>query len=212
MFMYKLFVGYDSNRPEIFEACERSIRKYSDIEVNKISTTLLPESCWWRERSEKENTEFSICRFLIPFLSDYEGISLFMDDDFIVTCDPAEVVELFDEQYDVQVVQHDYVPKKETKWLTMRNHPYDKKNWSSMMLFNNAKCKILSPFRVNASPGLYLHQFDWAEKVGALPREYNHLVGEYKERPAKFYHFTNGIDYPLWNELNDYRRHKSKIS
>ena len=43
------------------------------------------------------------------------------------------------------------------------------------MLFNNAKCKILTPKLVSKAHGLYLHQFKWTKDklIGSLPKNWN---------------------------------------
>ena len=50
------------------------------------------------------------------------------------------------------------------------------------IIFNNAKCKILTPKLVAKAHGLYLHQFKWTKEklIGALPGNWNILVGEQK--------------------------------
>jgi hypothetical protein len=76
---------------------------------------------------------------------------------------------------------------------------YPKKNWSSMMIFNNALCKTLTPDYVNSASGLELHQFKWLESedlIGHIDVEWNHLVGEYQYNPhAKLVHYTEGGPY-----------------
>ena len=69
---------------------------------------------------------------------------------------------------------------------------YPRKNWSSVMLFNNSRCTALTPAYVNRASGLELHRFYWLqdEEIGSLPREWNHLVGDYDpnrfdEQPIK---------------------------
>ena len=47
------------------------------------------------------------------------------------------------------------------------------------MLFNNARCRALTPDYVNTASGLELHQFKWLandELIGTLPNRWNHLV------------------------------------
>ena len=66
-------------------------------------------------------------------------------------------------KYAVQCVQHDYTPTSTVKFLNQPQTPYPKKNWSSMMIFNNAKCTALTPDYVNSASGLELHQFKWLE-------------------------------------------------
>ena len=66
------------------------------------------------------------------------------------------------------------------------------------MLFNNARCRALTPEYVNGASGLELHRFAWTEDVaiGALPLEWNWLVGEYAHNPAaKIAHYTLGGPY-----------------
>jgi len=97
------------------------------------------------------------------------------------------------------VVKHDHVPKESVKFLGEPQSKYEKKNWSSVMLFNNAKCKALSPEYVNRASGLELHQFKWLENdelIGALPDTWNHLVGYNPPRQdASLVHYTLGGPY-----------------
>jgi hypothetical protein len=94
------------------------------------------------------------------------------------------------------VVQHDYKPKDSVKYLGNTQTPYEKKNWSSVILFNNTKCKALTPEYINTASGLDLHQFKWLgddSLIGAIPQQWNHLVGwyPYDERTC-IAHFTEG--------------------
>jgi hypothetical protein len=117
-----------------------------------------------------------------------------MDCDMLVRCDIYELLD-YAGFNDVSVVMHDYQPKGTDKFLGNKQHVYPKKNWSSLMVFNNwrSPVKKLTPQVVNTKSGKYLHQFEWAEKVGELPKEYNHLVGELDRNPfAKIIHYTLG--------------------
>ena len=147
----------------------------------------------------KASTEFAFTRFLVPYLSDYEGYSVFMDCDILVRSDINRLFECIDGISDVQVVKHRYVPKEGNKFLGAEQTKYSKKNWSSVMLFNNAACKTLSKHYVNRSGGLNLHQFDWAKKVGELPKAWNYLVGEGVDDSVygnpNLVHFTLGGPY-----------------
>ena len=73
------------------------------------------------------------------------------------------------------------------------------KRRASVMLFNNAKCRALTPEYVNKASGLELHQFKWLagdEVIGALPDRWNHLVGYNPPRKdAALVHFTIGGPY-----------------
>lgn len=152
-----------------------------------------------RPANALSSTEFSFSRFLTPYLSAYEGWSLFMDCDMLARADFAELFALADDRYAVMVAKHDYTPRDAVKFEGHVQTKYEKKNWSSVMLFNNARCRALTPDFVNTASGLELHQFKWLasdDEIGALPLEWNWLVGEYDHNPdAKVAHFTVGGPY-----------------
>jgi hypothetical protein len=85
------------------------------------------------------------------------------------------------------------------KFLGAVQTKYEKKNWSSVMLMNCAKCRALTPEYVNKASGLELHQFKWLEGdslIGEIPAAWNHLVGYDAPRPdASLVHFTIGGPY-----------------
>jgi hypothetical protein len=119
-----------------------------------------------------------------------------MDCDFLVQ---ADITELFAypiayPDCAVHVCQHDYTPKSDRKFLGQVQTPYPRKNWSSLMVFQNDRCRVLTPAFVNQATGLELHRLLWAgEAVGSLPLEWNHLVGEYApDASAKALHWTLG--------------------
>ena len=90
------------------------------------------------------------------------------------------------------------MPKTERKFLNQVQTKYVRKNWSSLMLFNNERCRALTPEYVNTASGLDLHRFAWIDDalIGSLPLEWNWLVGEYDYNPAaKIVHFTLGGPY-----------------
>jgi lipopolysaccharide biosynthesis glycosyltransferase len=152
-----------------------------------------------RERHPLQSTDFSFSRFLTPFLSHYAGWSIFMDCDMLMIYDIAKLWALRDDRYAVMVVKHHHVPKETTKFLGQPQSKYEKKNWSSVMLFNNAKCGVLTPEYVNRATGLELHQFKWLESealIGALPHRWNHLVDYDEPSPdASLVHYTLGGPY-----------------
>ncbi len=152
-----------------------------------------------REANAISSTEFSFSRFLTPYLSNYEGWSLFMDCDMLARADFAEIFALADDRYAVMVAKHDYTPRDAVKFEGHVQTKYEKKNWSSVVLFNNARCRALTPEFVNTASGLELHQFKWLasdDEIGALPLEWNWLVGEYDfNAGAKVAHFTRGGPY-----------------
>lgn len=185
---YKIFVGFDPKQAEAFRVCEKSI--------NRPVFPLVKENIKEYNRTDiKASTPFSLTRFLVPYLSNYEGWSIFCDSDFLWLCDIDEVFKLRDEDSSVMCVKHEYTPKTNIKMDDKIQYQYPKKNWSSLMLFNNSKCKILTPELINQAQPSYLHRMEWADNIGSLPVEYNWLVGYYKETnlfKPKALHYTDG--------------------
>lgn len=178
--MIRIFVGWDSKESIAASVLTHSIQRRSSKPVSIAEVRLEQlKDVFTRERHPLQSTEFSFSRFLVPSLCDFEGWALFMDSDMLCQDDIAKLWDLRDDDYAVQVVQHDYQPTEITKFLNQPQTPYQKKNWSSVMLFNNARCKALTPEYVNTATGLELHQFKWLgddRLIGALPEEWNHLV------------------------------------
>ncbi|MGG7518011.1 glycosyltransferase [Allorhizobium undicola] len=196
----KIFIGFDSKEVVAYHVLVQSILERSSLPVEFMPIVLTNlEGIFTRERNALQSTEFSFSRFLVPYLSDFDGWSLFMDCDMLARADLAELWALRDDRYAVMCVKHDYQPKIETKFLGQTQTKYEKKNWSSVMLFNNARCKALTPDYVNTATGLQLHQFKWLENdelIGGLPVHWNYLVNEYDyDAEAKIVHFTDGGPY-----------------
>jgi hypothetical protein len=196
----RIFVGFDSKEVVAYHVLCQSIIEHSSIPV-AFSPIVLDNlrDIFTRERNALQSTEFSFSRFLVPYLSNYEGWSIFMDCDMLARADIAELWNLRDDRYAAMCVKHDYVPKVETKFLGQTQTKYEKKNWSSMILFNNSKCRALTKDFVNTATGLQLHQFKWLEsdeQIGDIPVTWNYLVNEYDKRDdAKIVHFTDGGPY-----------------
>jgi hypothetical protein len=132
-----------------------------------------------------------------------------MDCDMLCRADIAELAREIERQPDKAVVvcKHDYVPKTERKFLNQVQTRYTRKNWSSLMLFNNARCRALTPEYVNSASGLDLHRFAWTADaaIGELSLEWNWLVTEYPYNSnAKIVHYTLGGPYFPEYENCDY--------
>jgi lipopolysaccharide biosynthesis glycosyltransferase len=197
----RVFIGYDSSEPVAYHIFCHSIQTRSSVPVSITPIMLSQISEFNRPRDLLQSTEFSFSRFLVPYLSNYQGWSLFFDCDMLMMSDIKQLWDLRDEQYAVMCVKHDYEPKEDKKFLGHIQTKYKKKNWSSVMLFNNAQCRILTPGYVRKASGMELHQFQWTDEalIGEIPKQWNHLVGVYKKLPAKNIHFTLGGPY-----FNDY--------
>lgn len=198
--MIKVFIGFDARETVAFNVLSYSILARASQPVGLAAIMLSQlQGIYSRERHALQSTDFSFSRFLTPYLSDYQGWSIFMDCDMLVLDDIAKLWALRDERYAVQVVKHVHVPKEETKFLNQPQSKYEKKNWSSVMLFNNARCKALTPEFVNSATGLELHQFKWLasdDEIGEIPRRWNHLVGyDAPSKNVSLVHYTLGGPY-----------------
>ncbi len=204
--MIRVFVGYDPREAAAFNVLSHSIQVRASRPVAIVPLMLSQlGGIYTRERNPLQSTDFSFSRFLTPCLSGYEGWSIFMDCDMLVLDDIAKLSDLRDERYAVMVVKHDHRPREEIKFLDAVQTKYEKKNWSSVMLFNNAKCRMLTPEYVNAATGLELHQFKWLGDdglIGGLPPRWNHLVGYDAPSPdVSNVHYTLGG--PYFDEYRD---------
>jgi len=195
--MIRVFIGFDSIEAVAFSVLSHSInaRASEPVQVAPVMLDQL-KGVYKRERNPLQSTEFSFSRFLVPWLCDFQGWAVFMDCDMLVRDDIAKLWKLRDERFAVQVVKHQHVPKEEVKFEGNVQTKYEKKNWSSVMLMNCARCTALTPDFVNRATGLELHQSKWLGDdglIGMLPPGWNHLVGYDAFRPdASLVHFTIG--------------------
>jgi len=202
----RVFIGYDPREAVAFSVLAYSIQVRASKPVT-IAPLMLSQlkAGHTRERHPLQSSDFSFSRFLTPYLSDYAGWSIFMDCDMLMLDDVAGLYRLRDDRYAVMVVKHDHVPKETVKFLGEPQSKYEKKNWSSVILFNNARCRTLTPDYVNTASGLELHQFKWLGDdglIGALPDRWNHLVGySAPRRDAALVHYTQGG--PYFDEYRD---------
>lgn len=182
-------IGFDSREILPWHVLCHSILSRSSVPVSisAVKLSQLPLS-----RPVQGSTEFSLSRFMVPWMCGYDGLALFMDCDMMVRMDIAEIFKMHDGSA-VQVVQHDYTPRDSVKFYGQAQERYPKKNWSSVMLMDCAQCKVLTPEYVNTASAMDLHQFKWTDSVGSLPPRMNHLVGEYPYDPsAGIVHWTVG--------------------
>jgi len=185
----RIFIGYDHRQPLAYNVLQFSLYRRASKPV-AIAPLVLPALPMKRAGL----TPFTYSRFLVPWLCDYQGWALFLDIDFLVLGDAAELFALTDDRYAAMVSKN---PKKF--------------EWASMILFNcgHAANRVLTPDYVEdpkrcVSP----HTMDWLspDLVGAVPGEWNHLVGYDAPRgDAKMVHYTQGM--PIYEETtgSEYR-------
>lgn len=195
--MLKIFIGFDAREEVAYHVLSRSIlvRARRPVSITPLILNQL-RPVFHRPRDPMQTTDFTFSRFMTPYLAG-SGISVFMDADMLCLTDICQLEDIalanFDK--DVLVVKHDYTPSSAIKFLSQPQMPYPCKNWSSLIVFNGHRnaVKRLTPDYVNHASAMDLHQFKWANQIGELPVEWNHLVGEYKPNPhAKIVHYTLG--------------------
>ena len=198
----KVYVGYDSREDIAWQVCRNSLLRQAsrEVEVYPLKQTTTRElGLYTRPADKGATTEFSLTRFLTPYLAAHDGWSIFVDCDFLFTDDVYTMIDSLDPSKAIYVVQHDYQPNQAIKMDGKSQTVYPRKNWSSFIAFNgsNSAVRSLTPAVVNSAEPAYLHRFSWVpsdDLIGALPLEWNFLVGEYPARdpaPAAI-HYTNG--------------------
>jgi lipopolysaccharide biosynthesis glycosyltransferase len=215
--MLKVFLGYDSREPEAYEVAKSSLLRRASIPVSvtPLYAQRLAESGLLRRPTDLRgqrydipsnapaSTEFAISRFLTPFLAQ-SGWALFADCDVVFLADVAELLRLADPRYALMCVQHRDEHPSGTKMDGQAQTSYQRKNWSSVMLWNcdHPANKRLSLVDVQERRGFDLHQFYWLNdaEIGALPPEWNWLVRvQPKPVEPKIAHFTLGGPFlPGW--------------
>ena len=203
----KVFIGYDKAEPVAYHACCESLISNSSSPVS-ITPLYLPQLKFQtpdHKHGYKPSNGFIFSRFLVPHLCGYKGKAVFLDGDMIVK---GDIVELFDMDMGglgVRVVKHDYKTSVSEKYLGAVNQDYPRKNWSSVILWNNDYFpnRRLFPNKIENSTGEFLHRFQWLndDEIGDLPKGWNVLADEPNQAPyneAKLIHYTLGT--PCFNE------------
>jgi hypothetical protein len=150
------------------------------------------------------SNDFTLSRFLVPYLMNYEGHAIFCDaSDMVMLADVSELDNLFDEGSAVQVVKHpEYQTRHKTKYrgtsMECPNSVYSRKNWASVMLINcgHPAWRGIGPDtlpKIGHLPSLQLRNCP-DNVIGELPDAWNRLVDEgHSIDGAKVLHWTAGI-------------------
>lgn len=214
---YRIFVGYDDSQDICYEVLKYSLEKHTStpLDIRKIDINSPELASFEREMDPLAATPFTYTRFLVPWLCNYEGIALFMDSDMLALGDISELFQLDMEGLALRVRKHDYQPTVATKLGDKGKvqTSYPRKNWSSLMLMNNAELRVWSKEAVETQSGAWLHRFEPIpdENVGDISEEWNvldHMTG-----PTKLLHYTSGgpwlsgcedVDHAdLWHEYRE---------
>jgi hypothetical protein len=212
----RVFIGYDPREHEAALVCAETLREVTD---GALSAELL-DTTWLRQRglltrlrdergtrdydlvsNHTYSTRFNISRFLVPILCQ-NGPALFVDCDMVFVRDPRQMLiesatDVFWDSFAVCVVKHDHAPTRSVKMMDQAQNVYQRKNWSSVMLFNcdDVSNRRLTLWDVNNRHRDELHSFYWLHdhEIGALSESWNWLVNEQPKPPhLGIAHFTNG--------------------
>lgn len=173
-----MFVGVDARQPLAYNVLQSSIHRHARdrVLIEPLRIVNLPIT-------RRGLTEFTFSRFLVPWLCDYQGLAVFMDADVVVRGDIGELFACADGKSAVQVMQ------EQARY-----------EWASVMLFDCAKCEVLTPAYVDNTNNNLLG-LTWGD-VGKLPPAWNVCVGYSDLVPnAKLFHYTQGL--PCWFETQD---------
>lgn len=202
--MRKVFVGYTSYQDVVYQVAKHSIERLSpDVECRPIVQHALRDlGIYTRPHDKNGTTEFSITRFLTPWLAGYKGWVLFCDNDVLALTDVNELFDQADDRYAVMCAKHNHTPQEGVKLDGQKQTIYPRKNWSSVVLWNcgHPKNQQITPELINEVSPLFLHRFLWLEsdEIGEFSHEWNWLVDWYKEPQdgtPKFLHYTEGGPY-----------------
>lgn len=190
-----VYIGYDKREHIAYEVSKASIEKYSGVKVEAIVKSRWADFKYKDVKSS--SSEFTMTRFLTPYINNFTGFALFIDCDTLIQTSIEKILEEADLNCAVNCVQHDYIPKTSIKMDNKTQHVYPRKNWSSVMLFNCQHPLVvnnLSYTKVVEATPKYLHRMEWAkESIGSLHHTWNYLAGYYDdiEKP-NIIHYTDG--------------------
>lgn len=205
--MIPIFIGHDRRETVGLHVCTQTLIENTEARLSITALTGLQGDA---------STSFSRERWRIPALCGYSGWAVWMESDMMLRpgADIEEVLPLANmvPSAAVALVPHDYETKFPVKFFGQPNPSYPRKNWSSFMLINCRHAVWRRIDELGLADKAVLHRFPevyvGAEQGGtelfrpgdvvALPRAWNHLVGEFDHDPAaRLLHFTIGIP-PLW--------------
>jgi hypothetical protein len=181
----KVYIGWDQRDIAADRVCKSTLLKHASIPVeifNIKEFEMRARGLYWRPYhvcdgitgdypngqmvddvdGKPFSTGFSFTRFLVPELEEFKDEwVLFMDADMMWRADIAELQAYTEEQKAIICVKHSYAPPETHKMDGVVQETYKRKNWSSFMLMNPARCKALDRNLVNTAKGSYLHGMFW---------------------------------------------------
>ena len=191
--MLKIFIGYDPRQSVSYNVCQHSIilRTLKPVSIIPLIIETLPIK-------RQGLTPFTWSRFLVPYLSEYKGMSVFLDADIILQSDINELISIISENCVDEKMPAVSVVKSKHKF-----------EWASVMVFNcsHEDNLILTPKYIENTKD-NLHRITWTESIGEIPSSWNYLVGyddikidKSNNAEPKLIHYTQGV--PAWQETSD---------
>lgn len=212
-----IYVGFDPREAAAFAVAKFTIQRYmtQDIPINGLVLQRLierglykrpfnwrrvppnPGLVMWDELSSAPmSTQHANARFFVPSLAK-SGLAMFCDGDLLFRGDLVRLFDSIDLKYAVSCVHHDYKPDAKVKMDGQVQTKYNRKNWSSVMVFNcdHPANDALTIELLNSAPGRDLHRYCWLEDkdIGEIDSRWNHLVGHSDHAHPLGVHFTEGV-------------------
>ena len=124
--MINVFIGYDEGEKVAYSVLVESILRNASqpVSITPVALNNIPE--FTREMQDNQSTQFAFSRFMVPYMSNYEGYSIFMDCDMMFRGDIAELWNMRNVKYPVMCCQHDYTPKQDVKFRGAKNEAFEK--------------------------------------------------------------------------------------
>ena len=118
--MLRVFIGWDRNEVLPWHVLCHSIISRATVptSISAVKLSHLPLT-----RPAEGSTEFSISRFMVPWMCDYKGLAVFMDCDMLVLDD---IARLFDQLFNITMFHRKQVSSMAISRLPTRartGHP-----------------------------------------------------------------------------------------
>ena len=207
-----VYIGWDSRFPICSDVLAYSICKNTNVPIN-IKIHFLKKYRIKQlygikiKHDPLATTEFTYTRFLVPWINNYKGLAIFMDNDML--CYGNIFKDLIDKlcSFDNCLLdtnlknspalwarKHLHQAHTDTKMYGVQQTRYPRKNWSSFMVMNCMKLRCWGPLEVAEANGKRLHRFEDIpdNEIEDIPKElgWNDLI--HKSENCKLLHYTEG--------------------
>lgn len=192
--MNKVFINFDARQQASFTVCAMSVIEHAKTPVAIVPVVLKALPFQWTCL-----TPVTYSRFLVPWMSDFEGMSIYLDADTLVR---GDITELFSYCRKEMAKRDDQGLVQPAVWVNVHQPEFE---WASVIVFNNGHPSNakLTPKHVQVTPEA-MHKMGWVlpHEVGEFPPEWNVRIG-YEKVPddPKLIRFTQGV--PQWWETED---------